>query len=56
VGLEHVYVGNLQQPDDEQTRCTKCGTTLIDRAGFVSRILFKDGKCPECGTPVPIVM
>ena len=55
-GLEHVYVGNIHQPDDEQTRCAKCGTTLIDRAGFVSHILFKDGKCPECGTPVPIVL
>ena len=55
VGLEHVYVGNIHQPDDEQTRCAKCGGPLIDRAGFSSKKLYRDGKCPECGTPVPVV-
>jgi len=46
VGLEHVYVGNIHQPDDEQTRCPRCKAALIDRAGFSSRILYTGGKCP----------
>jgi pyruvate formate lyase activating enzyme len=56
VGLEHVYVGNIHQPDDEQTRCPSCKSALIDRAGFSSRILYTGGKCPGCGKDVPIVM
>jgi pyruvate formate lyase activating enzyme len=55
VGLEHVYVGNIHQPDDEQTRCAKCGGPLIDRAGFSSKVLYRGGKCPGCGAPVPVV-
>jgi pyruvate formate lyase activating enzyme len=57
LGLEHVYVGNIHQPDDEQTRCASCGTVLIDRAGFHARLRFEsDGKCPECGQDVPFVL
>jgi pyruvate formate lyase activating enzyme len=57
VGLDHVYVGNIHQPEDEQTRCLGCGTVLVERAGFYARTTFdSEGKCPECGRDVPFVL
>lgn len=54
-GLHYVYVGNV--PDEENTFCHHCGRLLIRRAGY--RILENhvqpDGRCPDCGTPVPEV-
>lgn len=56
-GLEHVYVGNIHQPEDEVTRCVECGQVLVDRSGFHSRRRFgPDGRCPGCGREVPFVL
>jgi pyruvate formate lyase activating enzyme len=56
-GLEHVYVGNIHQPEDESTRCVDCRTVLVDRAGFHARVRYgDDGRCPKCGRPVPFVL
>jgi pyruvate formate lyase activating enzyme len=56
-GLEHVYVGNIHQPEDEMTRCSSCGTVLVDRSGFHSQLRFgPDGICPKCGAEVPFVL
>jgi pyruvate formate lyase activating enzyme len=57
VGLDNVYVGNIVQPENEQTRCTGCGTVLVDRTGFSARLRFgADGVCPDCGQKVPFVL
>ena len=56
-GLDHVYVGNIHQPEDEMTRCASCGAVLVDRAGFSSERRFgPDGRCPGCGSEVPFVL
>jgi pyruvate formate lyase activating enzyme len=56
-GLEHVYVGNIHQPEDEMSRCASCGTVLVERTGFHARTLYdSDGKCPKCGRSVPFVI
>ena len=56
-GLEHVYVGNIHQPEDESTRCAGCGSVLINRNGFHSQLHFARGEgCPNCGRPVPFVL
>jgi len=56
-GLEHVYAGNIHQPEDEMTRCASCGTVLVDRSGFSSRLRFgPDGRCPKCGSAVPFIL
>ncbi len=56
-GMRFVYTGNVPGHKYENTYCPKCNALLIDRAGFrVSTIRIKDGKCPECGEGVPIVM
>jgi pyruvate formate lyase activating enzyme len=54
-GLKHVYIGNIADPEGDQTRCAKCGAVLIERAyGYVvtKQRVGPDGKCPDCGAPV----
>jgi len=49
-GLKHVYVGNLDVPDGEDTFCAACGKRLIRRTRHtVTENIVKDGKCPYCG-------
>jgi len=56
-GMRFVYTGNVPGHKYENTYCPKCNALLIDRAGFrVSAIKIKDGKCPECGERIPIVV
>jgi len=56
-GLRYVYAGNLpgEVGDLENTRCTGCGETLIERYGYYIRDykISADGRCPACRTPVP---
>jgi pyruvate formate lyase activating enzyme len=49
-GLRYVYVGNAPDLDLEDTRCTGCGTVLVERSGYRSRSsVGPDGACPRCG-------
>jgi len=56
-GLHHVYAGNLpgRVGDLEDTRCHKCGHTLIRRWGYLIEDyrLTPHGCCPNCGTALP---
>ncbi|MGB9589905.1 MAG: AmmeMemoRadiSam system radical SAM enzyme [candidate division WOR-3 bacterium] len=53
-GLSFIYPGNRDMPGFEDTRCPSCGATLIKRHWFsVSQNRLKEGKCPDCGTPIP---
>jgi pyruvate formate lyase activating enzyme len=56
-GLRYVYPGNLpgQVGDWENTHCTKCGETLIERYGYRIRAynLTAQGACQTCGTKLP---
>jgi len=56
-GLRYIYAGNLpgQVGDLEDTRCVKCGETLIERYGYMIRSyrITPNGCCPGCGTNVP---
>jgi pyruvate formate lyase activating enzyme len=48
-GLHYIYIGNVWGAADD-TRCPKCGTTLIKRRGFsASGVKIKDGRCSKCG-------
>ncbi|VVB67758.1 Radical SAM superfamily protein [Candidatus Norongarragalina meridionalis] len=50
-GLRYVYVGNLGGEDD--TFCPKCGTKVIERAGFsVAQNALRNGACPSCGAKI----
>jgi pyruvate formate lyase activating enzyme len=56
-GLRYVYAGNLpgRVDSNEDTRCPRCGTTLLRRAGFtvLEVSLTSGGKCPKCGLEIP---
>lgn len=52
-GLHYVYVGNVPGHPGENTRCPKCRTVVIERAGFtVARMNLRAGKCKECGQSI----
>ncbi len=58
-GIEYVYVGNVHIPGTEDTKCPRCGKTLISRYAY--RVTYfnldKVGdtyRCPRCGHRVPI--
>jgi pyruvate formate lyase activating enzyme len=50
-GLNHIYVGNIRDPSKESTYCPSCGTKLIERFGYSTRVLWQNpGECPSCKT------
>ena len=56
-GMRFVYLGNVGGHKYENTYCPKCNALLIDRLGFrVGAVKIKDGKCPECGEGIAIVV
>lgn len=56
-GMRFVYIGNVGGHKYENTYCPKCNALLIDRLGFrVGAVKIRDGKCPECGETIPIVV
>ncbi|MCS6848571.1 MAG: AmmeMemoRadiSam system radical SAM enzyme [Anaerolineae bacterium] len=56
-GLRYVYAGNLpgRVGEFEHTFCPTCGTTLIERYGYVilGYHLTAEGACPQCRTCIP---
>jgi len=52
-GLRYVYEGNVPGEGGEHTYCYTCQALLIARYGFVLlRNRIRQGRCPECGTPI----
>jgi pyruvate formate lyase activating enzyme len=55
-GLRHVYLGNVEGPEGEDTICPACGAVAIRRRGYtVSERTTRNGLCGRCGTPLGIV-
>src|SRR5262245_29275641 len=56
-GLEFVYAGNRpgEVGDLEDTRCARCGATVIARTGYRIRGYALDGAgaCLRCGSVLP---
>ena len=50
-GLQHVYVGNAEVPDGDDTFCAGCGERLVVRQRYVVKTnrVAADGTCPVCG-------
>jgi pyruvate formate lyase activating enzyme len=50
-GLKHVYVGNAEAPDGDDTFCAACGKRAVERQRYVVRAnrLAGGGRCPDCG-------
>ncbi|NOY22409.1 MAG: AmmeMemoRadiSam system radical SAM enzyme [Acidobacteria bacterium] len=53
MGMQHVYTGNIIDPEGSITYCPKCHTELIQRhrLSFHSTNL-KNGHCPTCGAEI----
>jgi pyruvate formate lyase activating enzyme len=55
-GLHFVYLGNVDEPGGEDTRCPECGETAVARRGFeIVSQSTRDGACAACGAPLGIV-
>lgn len=55
-GLKYVYLGNVPHDDHENTYCPECQELLMERVGFSTRRHYvKDGKCPKCGSAIPLI-
>jgi pyruvate formate lyase activating enzyme len=56
-GLRYVYAGNRpgQVGELENTRCAGCGTTLVERRGYVVKAnrVTERNTCPSCAMKVP---
>ena len=56
-GLRYIYCGNAtgRVGESENTRCHRCGETLIRRLGYwiEEYKLSPDGACPKCRTRIP---
>ena len=50
-GLKHIYVGNAEVPDGDDTFCAGCGERVVERQRYVikSNRVTAEGACPACG-------
>jgi pyruvate formate lyase activating enzyme len=54
-GLHFVFLGNVDEPGAEDTRCPSCGTPVIQRDGFaVTGRHLAGGDCGLCGRPLGV--
>ena len=54
-GVHYPYVGNVHDSKASSTYCFQCGELLIQRDWYVlgKWHLDEDGKCENCGSPLP---
>ncbi len=55
-GMSYVYLGNTYEANLNDTNCSKCGATLVERYGLQANIVNLDdhSNCTECNQPSPI--
>lgn len=56
-GLRYVYLGNVDVPGGEDTRCPSCDSVAVSRRGFAARPdgLDGEGRCAACGSRLPLM-
>lgn len=55
--LKYVYTGNIAGIGDSDTKCLKCGATLIKRNLYDVRVVgLDDNKCAGCGAVTDIIV
>jgi pyruvate formate lyase activating enzyme len=55
-GLRYVYLGNVPAEEKEDTFCPKCGTKMINRAGYEILRHDKNGKCAKCDENLNLIL
>ncbi len=54
--LNYVFVGNLSIPGLSDTRCPRCDTLLVERSGYITRVVGLHGsQCKKCGFETGII-
>ena len=52
-GLHYVYLGNVTNHGNADTKCPGCGQILIERTNFgIIKNKIQDGNCPNCGREI----
>lgn len=52
--LDHVYIGNVPNINEENTFCPRCHRVIIGRTGYrVTDFNIAEGACTFCGTAIP---
>jgi len=56
-GLKFVYLGNIRTADGENTYCPICKKLMIERTGYVTRIVAvtEDGRCSYDGAQLNVI-
>jgi len=55
-GLSFVYLGNVDDPGGEDTRCPACGGTAVGRDRYrITQRRTSHGTCGDCGEPLNLV-
>ncbi|MDP2183633.1 MAG: AmmeMemoRadiSam system radical SAM enzyme [Actinomycetota bacterium] len=55
-GLHHVYVGNVEDPQGEDTICPSCRSVAVRRSGYtILDRRTRGGSCAKCGRDLNIV-
>ena len=52
-GLKYIYMGNVRTSDGRNTKCPKCGKTLINREWFDANPKTLKKGCCSCGEVIP---
>ena len=55
-GLKYVYIGNVPGLPNENTFCPKCDALCIERMGYFIKRYDKNGKCPNCGETLDLIL
>lgn len=54
IGIQYLYAGNIPGDRWSHTRCHQCGTLLIERSGYNTRVTNMDaGTCGNCTATIP---
>jgi len=53
-GLQYVYLGNVLDPDKENTYCPQCNKLAVRRLGYQIERLDDNGHCRYCGADLNI--
>lgn len=56
LGVRYVYVGNVFDTPSVNTCCAACGERLVQRYGLTATTFLRQGRCPRCARPAPIVL
>ncbi|MBN1673862.1 MAG: AmmeMemoRadiSam system radical SAM enzyme [Kiritimatiellae bacterium] len=55
--LSYVYLGNVWTADGQNTHCPHCGSTLVRRQGYSTRVSgITAGACSQCGRKADLVL